>query len=888
MNHLVPLIGLLVAACAILYLSKNGILEQFVVESPLTPFIQANQPYYNPASDIINPIKPQLSLSPATSQNFIKATISADYDSSINPGTTRPLQIPNKQPQGVVIAQTICETINTDNCDAFNNPEFAANCGIALDIGTNTEGKPHQGGLYFDAMSRESQKLKENIINGKDYNTYTPTLGTSTMFARDKDMCYRKRIDLSCKKGHVIGEGNSSAVCSLCFTDGSYHATVPNTEVNPVTMTLYSNANNQLAIHITGKKEIWDRLVSDGKVIRPPTGGTQMSDGTQLSMYVSKPLTIYEGDTLQIICENQNKTNAMVAGFIKASTVSNPNYQLDMTAFMSKDHDLPVLQNGTILSYFIFVQQEGQPSIDLHGIVPFTFTKSPSPDANNCSNGPFITQKASMDALNADGDCYNSENSPGNYPLACLKKIFRGMGGTAKGTGYPSESNKVGLLFDTNGNPRSLGQITDYLGGLAVQAATGLNNGVSMSIPDWNNASMFMTGKAISNPCETKGGTGPITTDCLNFLYTDPGTYGTTQQNQSLDSQDFQQSLVCRPEGALSPSNPDGLARAKAAALRTGKDGVKALYKSAFQTANNTSLSNDDRKQSLKDCYGVKVLNSKAEVFQVSNGGGGYNVAYNDAPAICAKVGAVLATTAQLNEAQTAGSQVCGCGWTADDQIAKYPMVQTGVPGCGSPGSGGLVKYVKVSGGADYLSISQLVIKDKNGTNVAPSGTTSSSGNWGSGSSERAAIDGTQASRPFPAEYHSKDKNGFFQVALANPTQVSSVIVYNRGDCCQQRLAGYKVSLMDSNNNVLFTSNPLTADTVQTITVNLSDSRLVTCGNMKDWTGGKAAVYCYGPKPDKDSVPANIKVADWSQTLQTISAGWGNLSNVITRWSQYS
>jgi hypothetical protein len=883
MNQLVPLIGLLVAACAILYLSRNGILEQYV-DSPLTPFIQANQPYYNPASDIINPIKPQLPLSPTTSQNFIKATISADYNSSINPGTTRPLQIPSKQPDGVVVAQTICERINTDDCDAFNNPEFAANCGIALDVGTNTDGKPHLGGLYFNSVSRESQKLNKNIINGKDYNTYTPTLGTSKMFATDKDMCLRKKVDLKCKQSKVIGEGNSSAICSLCFTDSSYHGTVPNAAVNPVTVTLYSNANYSLAIHIISKKgETWDSLVSDGRIVKQPIGTTKTTDGIPLSIYVSKPLTIYEGDTMEIICRNVDKTNAMLAGFIKASTVSNPNYQLDMTAFMSKDHGLPVLQNGTVSSYFLFIQQEGQDDINLRGIVPFTFTKPPSPDANNCSNGPFITQKASMDALNADGDCYNSENSPGNYPLACLKKIFRGMGGTANGTGYPSESNKQTLLYDPNGNPRSLGQITDYLGGLAVQASTGLNNGVSMSIPDWNNVSMFMTGKAISNPCETKGGKGPITTDCLNFLYTDPGTYGTTQQNQSLDSQDFQQQLVCRPEGALSPSNPDGLARAKAAALRNGRDGVKALYKSAFQTANNTSLSNQDRKQSLKDCYGVKVLNSKAEVFWTSDKTNDYNISYKDAPALCAKVGGVVASVAQLDAAQASGSQMCACGWTADDERARYPMQQTDVPGCGSPGSGGLVKYVKVSGGADYLSISQLVIKDKNGTNVAPSGTTSSSGNWGSGSSEKAAIDGTQASRPFPAEYHSKDKNAFFQVTLANPTQISSITIYNRADCCQQRLAGYKISLLDSNNNVLFTSSPLTADTVQTISVNLASSVLVTCGNRT-----KAGVYCYGPKPDQDSIPDNVSVRPFSETLQSISAGWLSVGNIIRKWSEYS
>jgi len=555
----------------------------------------------------------------------------------------------------------------------------------------------------------------------------------------------------------VIGDGNASAVCSLCFTDGSYHATIPNSKVNPITITLLSNATNQLVIHITGTKgETWDGFISDGKVVKPPTGNTLTPDGTQLSIYVSKPLTIYEGDTLQIICENQTKTDAMVAGFIKASTPSNPNYQLDITAFMSKDHGIEVLQNGTVNSYFLFVQQAGQPSIDLHGLVPFTFTAPPNPDANNCLTGPFVTQAASMVALNADGDCYSSDNSPGNYPVACLQKVFKGVGGTAKGTGYPNKSNMDQLLRDRNGTPRTLGQITDYLSGLAVQAATGLNNGVSMTLPDWNNTSLFMTGKAITNACETTG-KGFISEACINFLYTDPGTYGNSMQpNESLDSQDFQEPRICRPEGALNPANPDGLARAKAMAASGGKEAVKQLYKNAFTIANNTSLSNSVRATSLKDCYGATVLKAKAEVFPVSNGTAlAYNVPYNDAPALCAKLGAVVATKAQLSAAQAAGSQSCTCGWVADDQTSRYPMTQSGVPGCGSPNSEGLVE----------------------------------------------------------------------------------------------------------------------------------------CPKNQNWIGANAAVYCYGPKPDKGTVPPNITVGNWSTTLQTIfadfAANWKS-SNITSKWSQYS
>jgi hypothetical protein len=301
-----------------------------------------------------------------------------------------------------------------------------------------------------------------------------------------------------------------------------------------------------------------------------------------------------------------------------------------------------------------------------------------------------------------------------------------------------------------------LGQITDYLSGLAVQAATGLNNGVSMTLIDWNNASMFMTGKAITNACDTAG-KGFVSEACINFLYTDPATYGNSvQPNESLDSQDFQEPRVCRPEGALSPTNPEGLTRGKMAAAKGGKEAVKQLYKASFQTANNTGLSNSERASALKDCYGANVLKAKAEVFAVSNGTSlDYNVPYNDAPALCAKVGAVLATKEQLSAAQAAGSQSCKCGWVANDQTSRYPMTQSGVPGCGNPNAEGLVE----------------------------------------------------------------------------------------------------------------------------------------CPKNQNWIGADAAVYCYGPKPDKNAVPPNISVGDWSTTLQTIfpdfASNW-KPGNVTNKWSQYS
>ena len=568
------------------------------------------------------------------------------------------------------VAQTICETINTANCDAFDNPDFAANCGIALDVGTDSKNNPHTGGLYISTNMRQSQKLNKLIINGKDYNTYTPTLGKSKNFALDKNSCLRKQADLKCKQGHVIGEGNSAATCSLCFSDGSYHATEPNPNPGPIKLFIITNMEN-------GPNTTLTVTVGSNKEQKLTPSGSQ--DGS--TIFSSPSLKAKEGDNIVIRAYQMYKSDIFVAGWIQGTKPSSNPYRMDLMAFINQDYGQPPNMDGTVLSYFKFIPLPGNDHLQLSGIIPFTFTLPPNPDAESCPNGPFVTQAASMVALNADGDCYDPANGPGNYPIACLQKVFRGVGGTTKGTGYPTNTDPTTIqriLIDPNGQPRNLGQITDYLGGLAVQAATGLNNGVSLSIPEWNIVSMFMTGKPISNPCETSGN-GPITSACLNYLYTNPETYGNTvNQRQSLSSNDFQQSLVCRPEGALNPSKPDGLVKGKAAALRGGKAAVIQMYKDAYQTANNSSLSNSARKQAFKDCYGGKILPSKPEVYRAFSSSAN---TYNDAPQTCAKLGGQLATLDQLKASHKAGAQTCGCGFTATDQKPRFPM-QEAVPGC--------------------------------------------------------------------------------------------------------------------------------------------------------------------------------------------------------------
>jgi hypothetical protein len=130
-----------------------------------------------------------------------------------------------------------------------------------------------------------------------------------------------------------------------------------------------------------------------------------------------------------------------------------------------------------------------------------------------------------------------------------------------------------------------------------------------------------------------------------------------------------------------------------------------------------------------------------------------------------------------------------------------------------------LAKFVRIDGGSEYLQLSQVVVTDENGANIAKGRKTSSSGVGWDGP-ESAAVDGTESARNHPALYHSSNNNAHFQIELSVPSKVVSVTIYNRADCCQSRLAsGYRVKLLDAQGKVIFSSQTLNAEAKQVIKV---------------------------------------------------------------------
>lgn len=80
--------------------------------------------------------------------------------------------------------------------------------------------------------------------------------------------------------------------------------------------------------------------------------------------------------------------------------------------------------------------------------------------------------------------------------------------------------------------------------------------------------------------------------------------------------------------------------------------------------------------------------------------------------------------------------------------------------------STGIVKYVRLDGGGDYINLSQLVVTDVNGVNIAKGRKATSSG-YGWDAPEANAVDGVEASRGHPGEYHSSGGGAWYQVELS-------------------------------------------------------------------------------------------------------------------------
>jgi len=142
------------------------------------------------------------------------------------------------------------------------------------------------------------------------------------------------------------------------------------------------------------------------------------------------------------------------------------------------------------------------------------------------------------------------------------------------------------------------------------------------------------------------------------------------------------------PGTSIDPTTDAGLAFGQA---QGGISSVKQAYDQINRMANDNTKGNTDRAAAVKQAYNVNLqppssnlVKGASQVFGA--GGWGYNLTFAEGQAKCAQLGATVATSAQLAEAQRNGADWCSSGWVAEGR-GEWPITLNPVPGCGgTPG----------------------------------------------------------------------------------------------------------------------------------------------------------------------------------------------------------
>ncbi len=127
-----------------------------------------------------------------------------------------------------------------------------------------------------------------------------------------------------------------------------------------------------------------------------------------------------------------------------------------------------------------------------------------------------------------------------------------------------------------------------------------------------------------------------------------------------------------------------------------------------------------------------------------------------------------------------------------------------------------LVSKVRIEinkGKTEFLQISQLVLSDNNNNIIKPIKINASE-LYDSNTHKDVANDGNRKPRRFPYIYCSKGSNTDFYEFIITPTKIDTIEIYNREDCCAERLEQFSLYIFNSNNTILKTI-PLSKQLVQ-------------------------------------------------------------------------
>jgi hypothetical protein len=623
MEGILPLAVLLGASGSLLYLSRK---QQEGFQNEVNPAVttalgQQHTDYIgnmtsrvNPIMNLINPSANPL-LPPKFKASDVKAaettlrdalrTVDADPNNpsmSLRSSDVSDIRL-NTASGGTGGFKSIgvCEAIQTIDCNAFDKPNFQANCGICHEGGVDSGNNRKTGGLYIteeDKFNAEADMRRMQSRRAK----YSPTVGRCApgRFTITKEQCIRMKQQMECEKKQDF----TSPGCAQCYQDETFKYIT--SELDTTDPTLVVAGTGSLKLTLVGKQQ--------------PASFAAAIPLSEAGRRIELP-EFREGDSLQL---EVTPSTGSLAGYLTGKTPTGE-FRLDITRLIQTDTITGAKPrmagqqdvNGDM--YMTIRPGRGKESMNLVLQNVFTFVDTTEEESFQCAAAPFITKSSSAEFLNS-GPCYKKGQGPGKYSMECLQSIFTSAGCDVKGEGYPNSQAKATQLMTKGGQALKVGQIAGQVYQDSLSSYSGRSaSGAKLSLGQWNEVSRKCTGRQILSPCDLDDkANGPLSSECLNYLWQNmgandrrPGSTGPTYSNTiATTSLAGTNNQYCTPRGTMAPINANGNLNQQgfqAAQKQGGVQKVKAFYDNIHKRANDNRLKDSDRQQAIQQCYGVDL-----------------------------------------------------------------------------------------------------------------------------------------------------------------------------------------------------------------------------------------------------------------------------------------
>ena len=569
--------------------------------------------------------------------------------------------------------EAITPVITLDDCKKLDYPNINSTCGICLadptNMGRNSEGSQWAGGLVLTASDRDEYRSQNRSRYGNNNNflpDYIPTVGScpAGRMVSTRAECERLQTQLMCQKS---GTFDSSTGCSQCFKDGTYSIVDSSSIVGSGIIMVVGSGT--LTYSEVGSTATTNPPIYLG--LSPQPINLSGAEYTQIIITVTTypvPMPyqsnrIYQvNDYIQYTVNNVNNVYRMQEG------AGQPGYAPDRVGDQLweargtyADYPYKTAPPGFLAGYIQSPNGDGSEPMDLYRIIltdtitgrkprvmgqinvngepltkmgvgngklsmrltvysPFSFMSTLSQEATLCTGSPFITKPESARLLNSD-PCYARGSGPGKYNLDCLQQVFQNNGcglssSTLDKSAFPATNTKgAALMINSDGTFRNISDIADSIYQAAMSTATGLGaDGNQLELSEWSNVSKFCTGVTINSPCDANAANGPLSPDCIIYLWDNKGenkitgaTYSLTSLARSLFSAG-RINRFCTRQGTKAPINVNNVKNQANIDYWMAFGGVDAVKREMSKLHNdaNTSLTNEDTKApSILECYGI-------------------------------------------------------------------------------------------------------------------------------------------------------------------------------------------------------------------------------------------------------------------------------------------